>query len=82
MDSGRRRLKGLYLQFQVTLHANTAIGNVRFTKVPLKALSAQVWIRYQCFWKTDYFQLWVLYKNDLRISTAGKHTVVIRTKHF
>lgn len=48
MDSGRRRLKGLYSQFQVTLHANTAIGNVRFTKVPLKALAAQVWIIYQC----------------------------------
>ena len=22
--------------------------------------------------KTDYFQLWVLYKSDLRISTTGK----------
>ena len=23
-------------------------------------------------WKPDYFQLWFLYKSDLRISTAGK----------
>ena len=22
------------------------------------------------FWKTNYFQLWVLYKSDLRISTS------------
>ena len=27
--------------------------------------------------KMDYFQLWVLYKSDLRISTAGKHIGII-----
>ena len=30
----------------------------------------------------NYFQLWVLYKSDLRISTAQKHMGTIRNKHF
>ena len=41
-------------------------------KVHLKALSGQVWIRYQCelFGKLT---MWFLYnKSDFRISTGGK----------
>ena len=36
--------------------------------VPLKAFSDQVWIKniHVEFWKTGYFQLWFLYKNDFR----------------
>ena len=30
--------------------------------------------------KTDYFQLWVLYNSDFRISTAGKYKGIIRKK--
>ena len=32
--------------------------------------------------KTDNFQLWFLYKRDLRISTARKHLGNVRNKHF
>ena len=31
--------------------------------------------------KTDYFQIWVLYISDLRISTAGKHKRIIRIRN-
>ena len=30
--------------------------------------------------KTDYFQLWFLYKNDLRISTADLNSIVDHIK--
>ena len=30
--------------------------------------------------KKDNFQLWFLYKSDLRISTAGKYMGIIRKK--
>ena len=32
--------------------------------------------------KTGYFQVWFLYKSDLRISTAGKHNEISKTEHF
>ena len=32
--------------------------------------------------KTDYFQLWILYKIDLRISTAEEHMGNLRFKLF
>ena len=32
--------------------------------------------------KTNYFQFWVLYKNDLSIYTAGTHLGIIRIKHL
>ena len=32
--------------------------------------------------KTDYFQMWVFFTRDLRISTAGKHIGILRIKHF
>ena len=32
--------------------------------------------------KTDYFQLGLVHKSDLRIFTARKHLEVIRIKHF
>ena len=31
--------------------------------------------------KTDYFQLWGVYKSDLSISTAEKYKGIIRIKH-
>ena len=36
--------------------------NARFTKVPVKALSVQVWMKYQCsqLWKADFFVLSLL----------------------
>ena len=50
-------------------------GNARFTTVPLKALSNQVWIRCQCleFWKLIIFNC---------VSTTEKHIGIIRIKHF
>ena len=32
--------------------------------------------------KTKYFQLWFLFKSNLRFSTAEKHEVIIKIKHF
>ena len=32
--------------------------------------------------KTGYFYLWVYYKSDVSISTAGKNIEDIRIKHF
>ena len=53
-------------------------GNAWLSMVPLKALSDQAWIRYQCLrLKTNYFQLWFLYKSDLHISTTGKPIEII-----
>ena len=39
-------------------------GNARFSRVHLKPLSDQVWIRYAWI---CYFNLWFLWKSDLRI---------------
>ena len=55
-----------------------------FTMVSLKALSDQVWIRYQIF----YFENWLFLTVDslqkwlARISTEGKHEGFITIKHF
>jgi len=32
--------------------------------------------------KTVHFQLKIIHKSDLRISYAGKHSEIIRIKHF
>ena len=50
--------------------------NARFTKGPLNASSDKaesgIWGPMFIIFKSDYFQLWFLYENDLRICTAGK----------
>ena len=41
------------------------VGNARLTKIPLKALSNQVWIRFLFLWNV-YFHLRFLCESDLR----------------
>ena len=54
----------------------------RFTTVDVKALSNHAWRSYQSFNLERQYQMWFLYKSDLRISTAEKHYGIIRIKHF
>ena len=58
--------------------------NARFKMLPLNVFfSDQVWnidINVS-IWKADNVQSWLLNKNDLSISTAGKHMEIIRTNY-
>ena len=59
--------------------------NIRFTKIPLKALYNQVWIRYinvHNLKKRLFLTVVLIRKCSLQVFIAVKHIGMIRIKHF
>ena len=54
-------------------------GNLKINLIKIQQQFKKKWYLKlkKCILKTDYFQLWFLYKSNLRISTVGKHTGII-----